>query len=78
MAQALLSTPAYRRLNSALERRVARNWMTCSLAASPPAEIPSWCITGDRDYTDRGRFGDEGDRRGHFGGGSAWNNTFAS
>lgn len=25
----------------------------------------SWRITGDRDYTDRGRLGDEDDRRGH-------------
>jgi hypothetical protein len=26
----------------------------------------SWRITGDRDFTDRGRFGDDGDRRGRF------------
>jgi hypothetical protein len=48
----------------------------------------SWRITGDRDYPDRGRFGDEDERRGGFGndgdrrsgpgGGLAWNNTYHS
>ena len=54
----------------------------------------SWRISGDSDYTDRGRFGDEGgrgrfdddDRRGRFGGdddrrrggGLTWNNTYHS
>ena len=33
---------------------------------------------GNRDYTDRGRFGEDGDRRAQLGGGLAWNNTSAS
>jgi hypothetical protein len=46
----------------------------------------SWRITGDRDYPDRGRFGDDGDRRGRFDdddrrgqvGGLTWNNAYHS
>ena len=47
----------------------------------------SWRITGDRDYTDGGRFGDNGDRRGRFTdgddrragpGGLTWNNAYHS
>jgi hypothetical protein len=48
----------------------------------------SWRITGDRDYTDRGRFdddnprgrfGDDNDHRGQLGGGGlTWNNTYHS
>jgi hypothetical protein len=54
----------------------------------------SWRITGDGDYTDRGRFGDDNDRRGRFddddrrgrfgdergqlGGGLVWNNAYHS